>query len=114
MGLPLGFFYTIGRQPWEVVAVTTALAGVAYYIATAAFKYGEKSWLNFLPPIGKFIVCGLAFGAASFTMLSWQGGLFQTIIGGWAFGFIFVLDEHGTLKNPWVERLRGSIGCILL
>lgn len=111
MGLPIGFLFTVGRSSWSHVLISTAFAGVAYYIATAAFKYGEKSWLNFLPKMAKFVVCGLAFGAASFTLLNWPWAIAQTLIGGWAFGFIYVLDEQGVLKNPWVEVLRGAIGC---
>lgn len=114
MGVPLGFLYSVGKSPWLWVALTTVMAGVAYYIATAAFKYGDKSWLNFLGKMGKFIVCGLAFGAASFTMLPWQWAVVQTLISGWAFGIIYILDEAGTLHNPWVEILRGSVGCILV
>jgi len=114
MGFPLGFLCTIGRTSWETVLLSTALAGVTYYIATAVFKYGDKSWLNFLPKIWKFIVCGAALGAASWVLLPPFWAFMQVIIGGWAFGFIFILDECGYLHNPWVEFLRGYGGTFLL
>lgn len=85
---------------------------LTYWIATSAFPYGEKSWLNFLTEKGKFIVCGLVFGLASFPILGlWA--IAQGIISAIAFLIIKIFDEQGKLDAVWVERLRGFLGTIL-
>lgn len=78
------------------------------------FKYGVKSWLNFLGEYGKFFVCGLALGAAPAYVLGLKWGILQTVIGGIGFVVIKYLDDKGIVKNPWVERLRGFVGTILV
>lgn len=110
MGIPIGFLFTIGTTPWNIVFVTTILCGITYYIATAAFKYGEKSWLNFLGEDGKFAVCGLVFGLASIPAIGVEFGLSQGLISMMGFLAIKVLDDNEMIKNPWIERLRGFVG----
>jgi hypothetical protein len=84
-----------------------------YYIATAAFKYGEKSWLNFLGEDGKFVVCGVAMGLAGAPVLFWWA-ILQGVVSGAGWYYIRVLDEAGKLKNPWVEVARGFVGTIVM
>ena len=113
MGLPIGFLFTIGVMSWASVGIATVLCGIAYYIATAAFVYGEKSWLNFLGETGKFAACGLAFGLASIPILGWQFGIVQGIFSALMFLVIKTLDDEGYLHNPWVERARGFFGIVV-
>jgi hypothetical protein len=113
MGIPVGFLFTIGIVPWNIVAITTVLCGITYYIATAAFKYGEKSWLNFLGEYGKFTVCGLAFGLAAIPAIGIVAGIIQGIVSAIGFLTIKILDDKNIVKNPWVERLRGFFGTII-
>lgn len=112
MGLPIGFLFTLGHASWANVAIATVVSGISYYITTAAFKYGEKSWLNFLGEYGKFTVCGLAFGLASFYIFGMLS-IVQSIISGMAFLTIKILDEKQIIQNPWVERARGFFGTII-
>lgn len=110
MGIPIGLISFLFYHNWIVIP----LAGIAYYIATAAFKYGAKSWLNFLGEEGKFAMCGLAFGACAFTVTHWYWALIQTIVSGLCFWFIKVLDDKKIIQNPWVEFLRGFLGTMFI
>lgn len=110
MGIPIGFLFTLGIVPWNIVLLTTVLCGITYYIATAVFKYGEKSWLNFLGEDGKFAACGLAFGLASIPALGFEFGLYQGLMSMMGFLAVKVLDDNEMIKNPWIERLRGFVG----
>jgi hypothetical protein len=108
MGLPISLIALIfTHNPLNLLCIPT------YYIATSAFPYGEKSWLNFLGEGGKFFVCGLAFGFASIPILGFIG-ILQGIISGFAFLGIKILDNKDIIKNPWVEFLRGCLGSCLL
>lgn len=99
---------------WWIAPLWSLTCIVTYYVATAVFKYGEKSWLNFLGEYGKFFVCGLALGAAPWALLGLKWGILQALIGGIGFVIIKILDDKGKVKNPWVERLRGFIAAILV
>ncbi len=55
MGVPIGFLFSLGVTSWLWVLINMILCGVTYYIATAAFIYGGKSWLNFLGEKGKLL-----------------------------------------------------------
>ena len=89
------------------------LAIPAYWIATSAFPYGEKSWLNFLGERGKFFAVGLALGLCSFIVLPFGLALSQSLLSGISFVAVKVLDDKDILKNPWVELARGFLGTIL-
>lgn len=91
---------------WNLLAIP------AYWIATSAFPYGQSSWLNFLGEWGKFFVCGLVLGAASFCCLGWIVALVQTIVSAVAFVVIKFYDDEGVIHNPRVELLRGFLGTI--
>ena len=107
MGVPIAIIGVCCHQYWAVLAIP------AYWIATSAFPYGENSWLNFLGEYGKFIVCGVVFGACSFTMLHWYLGVLQMVVAGLCWWFIKVLDEQGIIGNPYVELLRGFTGTMI-
>lgn len=113
MGLPIGFLMSLGVVSWGQVFINTILCGVTYYIATSAFKYGEKSWLNFAGERGKFTICGVAFGLAIFPVVTLPLAILQGIVSGAGFLAIKILDEKKIVQNPWVERLRGLIGTSL-
>lgn len=109
MGIPIGVVYGLIHHQWICIITAT----IAYLLATM-LPYGEKSYLNFLGEKGKFIFCGLAFGACSFTMLPVGWALLQTLLGGLSFYLIKVFDDDGVIGNPWVELLRGFFGAIVI
>lgn len=84
----------------------------SYWIATSAFPYGEKSWLNFLGEKLKFAACGLAFGLASIPALGIFGGIENACLSAIAWAAIKELDDRNILKNPYVEIARGFFGSI--
>lgn len=90
------------------------LAIPAYFVATNFFSYGDKIiWTKWF---GKWVsmgLSGLAFGAASFTILSWPWALIQTGIGCALFLLIKLWDDRGYIHNPLVEFLRGACGTLL-
>ena len=108
MGLPIALIGFLTGHSW-----VSFMAIPAYWFATSAFPYGEKSWLNFLGEYGKFFVVGLALGACSFILLSWPLAVLQTLLSGISFLVMKYLDDKDILKNPWQELLRGGIGCCL-
>lgn len=85
----------------------------AYFIATNAFPYGEKSWLNFLGEYGKFAVAGLAVGLCSFVLLPLWLAVLQSLLSALSFVLLHYLDKKDVIKNPWQELLRGFMGTIL-
>jgi hypothetical protein len=92
--------------------VQMGLVILAYATIPFIFKYGEKSWLNFLGEYGKFFVSGLSFGACSFIVLPLWFAVSQTILSGISFLAIKWLDDKNIVKNPWVELLRGFMGTL--
>ncbi len=106
MGVPIAIVGTMSHHYWAIMAIP------AYWIATSAFPYGEKSWIK-LPEELKFLVCGLVFGLASITAINWYWALIQTAISGACWWFIKVLDDKEMVKNPWVELLRGFTGTVV-
>lgn len=112
MGLPIGIIAVWGA--WTVQSlITVILTTAAYWIATSAFPYGEGSWLDFLGEEGKFLVCGLVFGACSLINLTPWWAVIQIAISGLCWWFIKVLDDQDIVKNPWVELLRGFCGTVV-
>jgi hypothetical protein len=107
MGIPIFFVAIFNGAPWWAI-----YAVVTYLIATNAFPYGEKSWLNFLGEYGKYIVCGIVFGLASAPILGYWS-IAQAILGGGGFGLLHYLDEKNIVKNPFQEILRGVVGTAL-
>ena len=108
MGVPIFLIAILTGHSWfSIFAILT------YWLATSAFPYGEKSWLNFLGEWGKFAVCGLVMGLASIVVLGWLVGLIQGIVGLIAFVVIKYLDDNGIMKNPWVELCRGFFGTVV-
>ena len=104
MGLPIGVLGCVINHSFIPL-----LCIFTYWLATSAFPYGSKSWLNFLPQNWKHCVCGVAFGLASAPiLLLWSIPL--AIISGGAFYCI----ERFKINNPWAELLRGGIGTCLL
>jgi len=85
----------------------------AYATIPFIFKYGEKSWLNFLGEYGKFFISGLSLGLCSFTFLSFGFALLQSLVSGISFMAIKFLDDKNIIKNPYVELLRGFSGTII-
>jgi len=107
MGIPIAIVGTFYHQYWAVMAIP------AYWIATSAFPYGDKSWLNFLGQYGKFFVSGLALGLCSFVLLPLWLAVLQSLFSGIAFVLLHYLDEKGIVKNPFQELLRGFLGTVL-
>lgn len=110
IGIPIAITFCIITHSW-----IPAICILTYWFQP---PYGEHSYLNFLGEAGKFAFCGFVFGLSSLpvwiAMGNWGIGLLQAIIGALFFWFIWVLDENGKLKNPWVELLRGFFGTITL
>lgn len=106
MGIPIAIVGVYHQCFWAILAIP------AYWVATSAFPYGEKSWLNFLGERGKFFVAGLVFGLCSFTYLSLPFALSQSILSAVSFLILKILDDKDMLKNPWQELLRGLLGTI--
>ena len=58
MGLPIGGIWFLVTHRYE-----TLLCIATYWIATSAFPYGEKSWLNkYFSEGEKWAICGIVFG----------------------------------------------------
>lgn len=95
--------------------------------------YGDKSYLNFLGEKGKWAVCGFVFGASStpfFVAIGhWYLGLVQGVISAVMYVVLKDLDDgvapwvqklikipliNKLRKNPWIERIRGFFGTILV
>lgn len=107
MGIPITVIGVFHLHYWAILAIP------AYWIATSAFPYGEKSWLNFLGEYGKWLVVGLVLGACSFVLLPLWLGVLQSLLSAVSFGLLHWLDEKNIVKNPFQELLRGFCGTIL-
>ena len=108
MGVPIASIALINGYPWYCM-----LAIPAYWIATSAFPYGEKSWLNFLGEYGKYAVVGFVLGLCSFCCCPFIFACFQSILSALFFTALHYLDEKDLLKNPWQELLRGFLGTVV-
>jgi hypothetical protein len=87
---------------------------VTYFIATSAFPYGEKSWLNkFMCEYVKWFVCGFVFGLAAFPILGYWS-VVQAMIAGVCWVVLKILDDKNIVKNPWQELLRGLLGTVII
>ena len=107
MGIPIAIIGIFTYHYWAIFAIPT------YWVATSAFPYGEKSWLNFLGEYGKFFVVGLVLGSCSFILLPFGLALLQSLLSGISFLILKILDDKDIVKNPYQELLRGFFGTII-
>ena len=108
MGVPIFIIAILNHYSW-----TSVFAIASYLIATNAFSYGDNMWTTKL--FGKWAsmaISGFAFGLASYCVLPLWLAMVQTIIATISFVVIKWLDDSGYVKNPFVELLRGGLGCI--
>jgi hypothetical protein len=130
MGLVIGgisFLRTIdftGHEYDITCDATPLLCILTYYIATSAFPYGEKSWLNrFMSQGVKWLFYGAIFGLASVPAIGLVLGLVQAVIGAVSFFCLMAASNWGIpdkdrcgvqyLDHKYVEIVFGFMGTLM-
>jgi len=104
MGIPLALIaFLFTHNLWALLAIPS------YYIASIAFGYGDKNiWTKWIGKEWAVILTGFMLGLASFPIVGiWA--ILQATISSWAWYGVYVFDEAGKIKEPWVAILR-SLG----
>jgi hypothetical protein len=109
VGIPIAGIALLTGHGW-----LTAIFIIASYAIATQFGYGENNWLTkLLGNRGAITFCGLAIGLASWPVLGFFA-ILQALLSAGAWCYLSILDDNGTIKEPFVGLIRGFSAAVLL